>query len=505
MIDRPVPIHRTAATPTVGHATRAVTTSTSPTRPPACSAAMTARVVRFRGGRGRIRRRPRRARPRRPVRRPLRHHQGHPGTASQSPGTGEKPLRPWSGFTDTTWWIWIRLSAMPELGRREVEPPHPGPAGTHERDRFIPPGVEVGQPRRDRRRVVVAQALHVTGLEPRALDRRDDRADLVEVGIGEHVAVEERGPGQPAAPERRTAHRVVHEPPSRPQEPEHRGRVGVEIAAHVLEHADRADGVVGPVVDGPVVLVAHLHPVGEPRLRDGLAGPVDLLLGERDRRDGHTVLPRRVDRHRPPAAAAVEQVHARPQVELAADQLVLQPLCPHEVDARLGPERTGVGHGRPEQQLVELVRDVVVVADGVGLAAPRVQPAPKPDLLGWRRDRPEVLTTEGPQDRQPVGRREAGHRHPLAQRQHLSQVPLDREVARHVGAGHAELARRVQDAGQGLGTLHDHPSGGVGRPERRAVVELEPDRHIVAEETLHHGSQCHGATGLMTRIPCVAA
>ena len=146
-----------------------------------------------------------------------------------------------------------------------------------------------------------------------------------------------------------------------------------------------------------------------------------------------------------------------------------------------------------------------MVADGVGLAAPRVQPAPQPDLLGGRRDRAEVLTTEGPQDRQAVGGREAGHRHPLAQRQHLSQVPLDREVAGHVGAGHAELARRVQDAGQGLGTLHDHPGGGVGGPERRAVVELEPDRHIVAEETLHHASQRHGATSLMTRIPCVAA
>ena len=196
MIDRPVPIHRTAATTAVGDATRAVTTSTSPTRPPRCNAAITAMVVRFRGAKagsddhrvgddfGGT------------VRSPLRHHYGHPGTASQSPGTGEKPLRPWSGFTDATWWIWIRLSPMPSSRRGEVQPPHPGPAGAHERDRFIPPSIEVGQPRGDGRRVVVPEALHVTGLEPRALDRRHDRADLVEVGIGEHIAVEEGRPGR---------------------------------------------------------------------------------------------------------------------------------------------------------------------------------------------------------------------------------------------------------------------------------------------------------------------
>ena len=40
-------------------------------------------------------------------------------------------------------------------------------------------------------RVVLAQALHVAGLEPGALDRGDDVADLVQLAVGEHVALGE--------------------------------------------------------------------------------------------------------------------------------------------------------------------------------------------------------------------------------------------------------------------------------------------------------------------------
>ena len=44
--------------------------------------------------------------------------------------------------------------------------------------------------------------------------------------------------------------------------------------ADVFEHADGADGVVGPVVDVAVVLQADLDPVGQPfGLDTGLRGP----------------------------------------------------------------------------------------------------------------------------------------------------------------------------------------------------------------------------------------
>ena len=52
--------------------------------------------------------------------------------------------------------------------------------------------------------------------------------------------------------------------------------------ADVLEHADRADRVVGPVVDVAVVLVPDLDLVGQPGLGDPLLGQLGLALRERD-------------------------------------------------------------------------------------------------------------------------------------------------------------------------------------------------------------------------------
>ena len=90
-------------------------------------------------------------------------------------------------------------------------------------------------------------------------------AHLVQLAVGEHVAVDEAAPLE-VRPfvARRPADRVVEQPSLRPQQRVQVGEVLVQARlADVLEHADRADGVERPVGDRAVVLQAELDAVAE--------------------------------------------------------------------------------------------------------------------------------------------------------------------------------------------------------------------------------------------------
>ena len=89
---------------------------------------------------------------------------------------------------------------------------------------------------------------------------------------------------------------------------------------------------------------------------------------ERDAERGDAVVLDGVPHHPAPAAADVEQAHARPEVELAADQVVLGRLRLLEAGVRGRVAGAGVGHRRPEHHLVERVGHVVVVGDRLGVA-----------------------------------------------------------------------------------------------------------------------------------------
>ena len=75
-----------------------------------------------------------------------------------------------------------------------------------------------------------------------------------------------------------------------------------------------------------VVAEAHLGDVVEALALDRLLRPGGLLARQRDADDLDAVVPRGVPDHPAPAAADVEQPHARLQAELAADQVVLREL-----------------------------------------------------------------------------------------------------------------------------------------------------------------------------------
>ena len=108
------------------------------------------------------------------------------------------------------------------------------------------------------------------------------RPDLVQLAVGEHVAVDEAAPGEPARAARRAPRRLMPWLSSRPpgcSSGEQAREVLVEPAqADVLEHADRADRVERPVVDVAVVLHADLDEVGEARLGDPLRREVGLRV-----------------------------------------------------------------------------------------------------------------------------------------------------------------------------------------------------------------------------------
>ncbi len=138
-------------------------------------------------------------------------------------------------------------------------------------------------------------------------------------------------------------------------------------------HADGGDRVVGPVADVAVVLHTDLDPVGEPLLGDALTGVGRLLLGEGHADHAHAVLTGRVDRHRTPAAADVEEALTRRQLQLAADEFELVALGVLQGAVRGLPVGARVDHRGAEDDLVEVVADVVVVADGAFVGALGVQ------------------------------------------------------------------------------------------------------------------------------------
>ena len=150
-----------------------------------------------------------------------------------------------------------------------------------------------------------------------------------------------------------------------------------EIAvAHRLQHLDRHDPIVRRPLRGqvPVVDEADLHPVREALPLDPLPGPEGLLGREGDTRDTRPELPGGETGERAPAAADLEDVVARADPRLRRDPPELAPLGLLERFASRLEERTGVRHGRVEEEAVEVVSR--------GRSAPGCSAATRPACSG---------------------------------------------------------------------------------------------------------------------------
>ena len=168
----------------------------------------------------------------------------------------------------------------------------------------------------------------------------------------------------------------------------------VVLLADVLTDLEGADGVegrpAGDLGDLPVVLQPDLEAVRQAALVDALVDELLLLGGDGHANDLDAVVLGGVQGKRAPAAADVEEAHARREAELGADQVELVPLRVLERVRRVRRAEVGrrVGHLRLEDQRVELVGQVVVVADRTAVAQLAVQTATDARLRGGQRRRP---------------------------------------------------------------------------------------------------------------------
>ena len=197
-----------------------------------------------------------------------------------------------------------------------------------------------------------------------------------------------------------------------------------------------------------------------------------------------------MEHHAAPAAADVEEAHPGLEVELAGHQLVLGRLGRLEADARVGPHAAGVRHRRAEHEGVEVVRDVVVVGDGLGVAGLGVAQAVQAGLLRGRGQRLQPAGAEDPghvRDHAGVG---------LGQvvgdgGEGAEQVALEVEIAGHVGPAETELARCRHEALERLGATDDERGDGAGRGGLAPVEGADGDGHLRTEDPADQFSEPH--------------
>ena len=172
--------------------------------------------------------------------------------------------------------------------------------------------------------------------------------------------------------------------------------------------------------------------------------------------------------------------------------------------ARVGgrPHGARVRHRRAEDDPVEVVRDVVVVRDRGRVALLRVAPAAQPRLFGRRRQRPQARDARDLRELEPVARPDAHVGQVVAQLERVEDVALDVERAGHVRARDADLARRGEHVPQGIRRPDDERRAGVVGPDAAAVVALDRDRGVAAEEPADRGGQPEGPLPRSAAVGC---
>src|SRR5918994_2379810 len=122
---------------------------------------------------------------------------------------------------------------------RHEEAPDTRAGAAHFGDSLVPASLEVPDPGPQRESVVLAQILDVAHLEASLLDGRDDCADLVQLAIGEDVAVDETSPPKGSPLPRGPGDAVVEEAAAVMQQRIEPFEVHPELReTDVLEHAD---------------------------------------------------------------------------------------------------------------------------------------------------------------------------------------------------------------------------------------------------------------------------
>ena len=236
---------------------------------------------------------------------------------------------------------------------------------------------------------------------------------------------------------------MVEQPPLRTQQGEQVGGVhGQHRHPDVLGHADARDRVVRAVGDVAVVLDADVDQVGDALGGHPLLGVGGLLLRQGDADDLDAVRPGRMQREGAPTATDVQHAHAFLQAELAGDVIALGELGRAEVVHALTPVGAGVRHRLAQHHLIEVVADVVVMGDRLGIAVLAVLATAQAHLFGRGLGRwPDHTELEHCPHQRLAGVGVDGHRH------RLGTAALDR-VERLERCRRRALRRRPRTRGR---------------------------------------------------------
>ncbi len=215
-------------------------------------------------------------------------------------------------------------------------------------------------------------------------------------------------------------------------------------AADVLEHADAHERVPGPVLRH-LAVIERQHPAGLRQAGDldALVGQLHLRPAQGDAGGVNAVLPGRVQDEAAPAAADVEEALPGLQAQLAADEVQLAELRRLEVGSAIGEVPAGVDHPAVEEEPVEVVRDIVMVADGFAVALHRVQPPRKmcrPPTDGPRPAPAPRQPAEVGERRELPGPSPGAFRERIGEAEDAFDVPLDVEVVVEVRLRECQLA-----------------------------------------------------------------
>src|SRR5262245_13961437 len=251
---------------------------------------------------------------------------------------------------------------------RHVEEPGPVDALTHQVPRLVPPRLQALHPVAAGAGVVQAEALDVEDLPSRSLLLGHGLGEAGQVAIREDVPVEELrlAGGLPVELVRDPMVQVQAAIVQHLADPSEEARVVGD--PHVLDDPDGRDLVVaGAGGEVPDVQVLHLAPAGQALSRDAGLGPLRLLPGERHPVGAHAMVLGGPDGEAAPAAADVEHGLAGLETQLPAHQLELVRLRLLEFAVGIAVVGARVDHEGIQEQLVEGVRDVVVMRDRLGI------------------------------------------------------------------------------------------------------------------------------------------
>ena len=373
-----------------------------------------------------------------------------------------------------------------------------------------------------RQRVMLPQVLLVDDLEAGVVQRRLDEPGRGEVAVGEDVSVEElvrSGPVVRLVLGDRDL--VVEQAAGRLEQLEHLIEVvAVVLRAHMFHHAHRGDAVEVSFRHFAVVHHAQLGQILQPFAPDPLLTVLDLLVRQRYAQCLDAALGCGDDQSAP-AASDVEHAVAGLEVQLVEHQVDFVAL--RVIQAHVGrvEHRARVRHRRSDEVGVELVRQVIMEADGLGVGLFGVREQTGLDAFefrgafGLRHLHLVVAVAENgrPHARQFERRWLSDVR---CQFDELAQLRIrvghvqsfDVEVAQDVCAGQTDLVQVARQLIDGLRTGDPDLQVGVFRPERRSVEGFDAHRRVLFEDRLRHFTYQHGfptahvSPLFPTTVPC---